>query len=228
MWRVLRTAQKRKERPFWTLTHSVPKKASNSVQCGLLSLWAERLPARECSHTERQATHMKRIFTTQENHLKECTTLENGCWVHLQNPTKEEIDGLTARFALDPTFLPAALDQEESARIEQDGKNTLILVDTPYTEVEGSGYVYSTIPIGIVLADGVIITVTTQETAVITDFLEERVRAYRTDQRIRFILQLLYRNTALFLSYLKQVDKASMHRDSQPGPARSILRLIFG
>lgn len=158
---------------------------------------------------------MKRIFKTVDGHLTECTTLEKGCWVHLQNPTKEEIDGLTTRFDLDPTFLPAALDTEESARIEQDGGQTLILVDTPYTEAEGSGYIYSTLPIGIVLADEVIITVTTQETAVITDFLEERVRGFWTDRRTRFILQLLYRNASLFLSYLKQVDKASMHVQAQ-------------
>ena len=158
---------------------------------------------------------MRRIFKTVDEHLTECTTLEKGCWVHLQNPTKEEIDGLTTRFALDPTFLPAALDQEESARVEVDGSQTLIIVDTPYTESEGSGYIYSTIPVGIVLADEVIITVTTQETAIITDFTEERVRGFSTQKRMRFILQLLYRNASLFLSYLKQVDKASMHVQGQ-------------
>ena len=158
---------------------------------------------------------MKRIFKTVDEHLTECTTLEKGCWVHLQNPTKEEIDGLTTRFALDPTFLPAALDQEESARVEVDGNQTLIIVDTPYTESEGSGYIYSTIPVGIVLADEVIITITTQETAIITDFTEERVRGFSTEKRVRFILQLLYRNASLFLSYLKQVDKASMHVQGQ-------------
>ena len=51
---------------------------------------------------------MKRIFKTVDDHLTECTTLEKGCWVHLQSPTKEEVDGLNARFALDPTFLAAA------------------------------------------------------------------------------------------------------------------------
>ena len=48
---------------------------------------------------------MRRIFKTVDDHLTECTTLEKGCWVHLQNPTREEIDGLNTRFALDPTYL---------------------------------------------------------------------------------------------------------------------------
>jgi magnesium transporter len=154
---------------------------------------------------------MRRIFKTVDDHLVECTTLEKGCWVHLQNPTKEEIDGLNTRFALDPTYLMAALDEEESARIEHDEGQTLIIVDIPYVDVEGSGYIYSTIPMGIILVDEVIITVVTRETPIIADFSEERVRGFWTHKRTRFILQLLHRNASRFLAYLKQIDKASVH-----------------
>jgi magnesium transporter len=131
--------------------------------------------------------------------------------VHLQNPTKEEIDGLNTRFALDPTYLMAALDEEESARIEHDEGQMLVIVDIPYVEVEGSGYIYSTIPMGIILVDEVIITVVTRETPIIADFTEERVRGFWTHKRTRFILQLLHRNASRFLAYLKQIDKASVH-----------------
>ena len=155
---------------------------------------------------------MKRIFKTVDDHLTECTTLEKGSWVHLLNPTREEVEGLTTRFNLDPTFLPAALDEEESARIDYDPdkQHTLILVDIPYVEAEGSGYVYSTIPLGIVLCDDVIITVCTRDTPIISDFTEERIRNFWTFKRVRFILQLLHRNAGRFLSYLKQIDKSSM------------------
>lgn len=155
---------------------------------------------------------MKRIFKTVDDHMTECTTLEKGCWVHLENPTKEEIDGLNTRFALDPTYLAAALDEEESARIEHDPDKgqTLIIVDIPYVESEGSGYVYSTIPLGIVLVDDIIITVCTRDTPIINDFTEERIRNFWTFKRTRFILQLLQRNAGRFLSYLKQIDKSSL------------------
>ena len=148
-----------------------------------------------------------------EDHLIECTTLEKGCWVHLQNPTKEEIDGLNTRFALDTSYLAAALDEEESARIESepDKNQTLILVDIPFVETEGSGYVYSTIPLGIILVDDVIITVCTRDTPIINDFTEERIRNFWTFKRTRFILQILHRNASRFLAYLKQIDKASIH-----------------
>lgn len=153
---------------------------------------------------------MKRIYLTVDDHLTEINTLEKGCWVHLQNPTREEIDGLNARFALDPTYLQAALDEEESARIERDGGQTLIIVDIPYVETDGNGYSYTTIPMGIIIVDEVIITVSTRESTIITDFTEERIRGFWTYKRTRFLLQLLHRNASRFLSYLKQIDKASM------------------
>lgn len=152
---------------------------------------------------------LKRIYLTVDNHLTEINTLEKGCWVHLQNPTREEIDGLNARFHLDPTYLQAALDEEESARIERDGDQTLIIVDIPYVESEGEGFSYTTIPMGIIMVDDVIITVSTRESTIITDFTEERIRGFWTFKRTRFILQLLHRNASRFLTYLKQIDKAS-------------------
>jgi len=152
---------------------------------------------------------MKRVFLTVEDHLTEITTFEKGCWIHLESPTKEEIQGLNARFALDPTYLQAALDEEESARIERDGDQTLIIVDVPYVETEEKCYSYSSIPMGIIMVDDVIITVTTRESTIINDFTEERVRGFWTFKRTRFLLQLLNRNASRYLAYLKQIDKAS-------------------
>ena len=152
---------------------------------------------------------MKRIYLTVDDHLTEINTLEKGCWVHLQNPTREEIDGLNARFHLDPTYLRAALDEEESARIERDGDQTLIIVDIPYIDDGETGAAYTTIPMGIVIVDDVIITVSTRESTVITDFTEERIRGFWTYKRTRFLLQILQRTASRYLTYLKQIDKSS-------------------
>ena len=152
---------------------------------------------------------MKRIYLTVDNHLTEINTLEKGCWVHLHNPTREEIDGLNARFHLDPSYLQAALDEEESARIERDGDQTLIIVDIPYIDSEETGVAYTTIPMGIIMVDDVIITVSTRESTVITDFTEERIRGFWTFKRTRFLLQILQRTASRYLTYLKQIDKSS-------------------
>jgi magnesium transporter len=150
---------------------------------------------------------MKTVYNTIGDRLVKCAIPEKGCWIHLQNPTKEEIESLNIKFSLDPTYLMAALDEEESARIEHDEGQTLITVDTPHIDAAGNGYVYSTIPIGIILADEVTITVATREPSILTDFIEERVRGFCTYKQTRFVLQILQRNSSRFLTYLKQIDK---------------------
>ena len=155
---------------------------------------------------------MRRIFKTVDDHLTECTTLEKGCWVHLQNPTREEIDGLNTRFALDPTYLAAALDEEESARIEHEGdqdahhrghplcgerRQRLYLQHHPSGHRAGGRHHYHRMHPGIRPSS--------------PTFTQERVRNFWTFKRTRFILQLLHRNASRFLAYLKQIDKSSMH-----------------
>ncbi len=152
---------------------------------------------------------MKRIYLTVDDHLTEINTLQKGCWVHLHNPTREEIDGLNARFHLEPTYLQAALDEEESARIERDGDQTLIIVDIPYIDSDEKEMAYTTIPMGIIMVDDVIITVSTRESTIITDFTEERIRGFWTFKRTRFLLQILQRTASRYLHYLKQIDKGS-------------------
>ena len=93
--------------------------------------------------------------------------------------------------------------------MERDGDQTLIIVDIPYTGSEQTESMYTTIPMGIIMVDDVIITVTTRESTVITDFTEERIRGFWTFKRTRFLLQILQRTASRYLTYLKQIDKSS-------------------
>ena len=158
---------------------------------------------------------MRRIFKTVEDHLIECTTLEKGCWVHLQNPTKEEIDGLNTRFALDPTYLAAALDEEESSRIESEDDNTLIILDAPVAEKNGDSISYYTLPIGILVTQSHVITVCLRENPIIAEFIEGVVKGVQTELRTQFVLHLMLRVATRFLQFLKQIDKLSSSLEKQ-------------
>ena len=68
---------------------------------------------------------------------------------------------------------------------------------------------FLTIPCGIILTEKVIITVCLEDTAVLADFKNGRVRNFWTFKRTRFILQILYRNASLYLQYLRIIDKKS-------------------
>jgi magnesium transporter len=137
-----------------------------------------------------------------------------GTWIHLNRPTKKEIEDVCAQTGVLSDLLSAALDEEEAARIEREDEQTLVLVDIPVVEPEGTSFVYNNIPLGIVLLENMVITVCLEDTTIIDDFMENRVRGFDTCKKTRFVLQLLFRTSTKFLQYLRQIDKASTQVES--------------
>lgn len=141
--------------------------------------------------------------------MEQIPAMEPNAWIHLTDPTKEEIQEVADKLCIEPDFLHAALDEEETVRIEAEIDQTLILVDIPVVEPEGTSFMYSTIPLGIVMTENNIVTVCLQDTSIIEDFWRNRVRGFDTQKKARFVLQLLYKNASKFLQYLRQIDKLS-------------------
>ena len=152
---------------------------------------------------------MIQYYKTVEGQLLEQPCASPGTWIHLNRPTKEEIEEVCAQTGVLVDLLTAALDEEEAARIDREDEQTLVLVDIPVVEPEGTSFVYNTLPLGIVLLENMVITVCLEDTTIIDDFMENRVRGFDTCKKTRFVLQLLYRTSTKFLQYLRQIDKAS-------------------
>ncbi len=135
--------------------------------------------------------------------------VQEGCWVNLVAPTEEEMFRIHQELNIPLDFLRDALDQEERAHIDNEDGVTQIVVDVPVLEVEGKAFLYTTMPLGIIHTDDIILTICLQECSLIMDFIDGRVRNVETSFKSRFIFQLLYRNATRFLMYLRQIDKAS-------------------
>jgi magnesium transporter len=147
-------------------------------------------------------------YKTEGGQLSEQTNTCGGNWVHVVNPSKEELEEVTRATGVLPEFLQAALDEEETPRIDKEDEQTLILVDIPVVEPEGTSFVYNTFPLGIVITETNIITVCLEETTIIEDFCRGRVRGFDCAKKTRFVYQLLYKISSRFLQYLRQIDKA--------------------
>jgi len=158
---------------------------------------------------------MLQIFKTVDEQLINVDRFENGVWIHLTNPTESEITRVYSEMRLEPDYIRSALDEEERARIEYEDGSTLIIVDIPIVETDDDAFVYTTIPLGIILTHELIITVCLKECPIIKDFMENRVKGFYTFKRTRFILQILHRNATKYLQYLKQIDKASSRIESE-------------
>lgn len=148
--------------------------------------------------------------------MTETDTMSDGCWISVVSPTPQEIKLLIEDMGLDSGFVRSALDEEESSRIEREDDQTLIIIDTPVpsTDADDSKMFY-TMPIGIIITDKNVITVSLQEAQIISEAVKGTIRNLRPEFKTRFVLQLLLRIAALFLYYLKQIDKISSLAEHQ-------------
>ncbi len=152
-----------------------------------------------------------KIFSSAENNnFKEISTFEQGAWIHLKDPTEEELHRVADALSIQEEFLKAALDDEEAVRIDAEDDQTLVLVDIPIVEPERTSFVYATIPLGIIITAHNIVTVCLEDSSIIEDFWNQNVRGgFDTCKKTRFLLQILYKIASKYLQYLRQIDKAS-------------------
>ena len=55
-------------------------------------------------------------------------------------PEEDEIEALIQDFNIEPDFLRASLDEEESSHIDSEDGNTLIIIDIPVVEKQREKY----------------------------------------------------------------------------------------
>jgi len=158
---------------------------------------------------------MLSIYSNAEN--KQLTKLENiepGCWINLIDPSDEELVFVSKNTSAPMDFLKAALDEEETSRIDIEDC-TLIILDIPFTDMDDNSLTYDTYPIAMIHADNVIITVCLKNSKILSDFAEGKISSFFTFKRSRFMLQILYRIANYYLIYLRQIDKKSYMVEKQ-------------
>ncbi|MDD4315768.1 MAG: magnesium transporter CorA family protein [Clostridia bacterium] len=133
----------------------------------------------------------------------------NNKWIHLINPTDQELELVARTTGVAENTLKAALDDEERARIEVEDDETLTVFDIPKIEEETEYFSYSTMPFGFIITKNCIITVCLKDTSLTHAFINNRVKTFTTYQRSRFLYLFLYNTHIKFLQYLRQIDKAS-------------------
>ncbi len=149
-------------------------------------------------------------YKTVDSRLIELEDIVPGCWVSVVDPTAQERKMLIDKYGLDSDFLKSSLDEEESSRVEQEENQTLIIVDTAVSDVQKDDtLIFYTMPLGIILTEQNVFTISLRENKVIDDVVEGRLRNIQTQFRTQFVLRLMMNITASFLIYLKQIDKTS-------------------
>lgn len=152
---------------------------------------------------------MTKIYLTRDGVTDIIAEPTKDCWICMTNPSEEEREVIQNLYNLDPDDLSAALDEEETSRIEVEDNYTLILVDIPTVEVRNNKNRYVTIPLGIIHTSEAIITVCLEDTPLLNLFAGRKGSQFSTHMKSRFIFQILFANAKLYLRYLRSINKQS-------------------
>lgn len=169
---------------------------------------------------------MVKYYRTDDRQIHEEKEIQSGVWIQMTNPSVSEGQMVADILNVDIEDVLAALDEEESSRIELQDGYTLILVDIPTTEIRHEKESYTTIPLAIILTADEIVTVCTEDTPVLQAFLNNRVREFSTKKKLRFVYQILYRISVLYQSDLRIIDKKRTEIEERVGDDTEEVDLI--
>ena len=150
---------------------------------------------------------MVRYYKTENGKIQEKDAYEDGVWIMAVAPTYEESVFLANSFDVDVADIRAAMDDEESSRVDVSNDYTLIVVDIPAVEIRHEQDNYTTIPLGMIITENVIITVCAEDTPVLQYFLKNNVKEFSTKKQMRFVYQILHKTGMVYQNNLRVIDK---------------------
>lgn len=153
---------------------------------------------------------MLKIYNTnmETNKLEEIEEFKKGSWINLVNPSESDIKRVCTEIKIEEDFIRYPLDYEEQPRIDIDDECMLFVIDVPIIEDIKDDTTYTTMPLGVIIVrDDFLITVTLKKNKIIDAFEKGKVKNFYTYKKTRFLLQILYLNSACYLDNLKKINK---------------------
>ncbi|MDO4797732.1 MAG: magnesium transporter CorA family protein [Coriobacteriales bacterium] len=141
---------------------------------------------------------------------------EPGCWVSVVAPDAEDRRWLQSEMGIEPEFVRASLDDEETSHIDYDDETgqVLVIVDCPFVEsdrdsVDDSIVQYDTHPLSLIFLPepNVLVTVSLKESETVNAFAQGKVRNLNTTMRTRLLLQMLLHISQRYLVCLRSINR---------------------
>jgi magnesium transporter len=136
-------------------------------------------------------------------------TAENGSWVNVLPPLKqEEFSELSSSLDIPLEFLTDSLDIDERTRFEESDNVKLLVIKTPTenNSFNESDAYYITIPICIIITHNQIVTVNSFENGAIKKFLNTFQNRH-PDNRRMMVLKIIEKITQTYLELLKEINQ---------------------
>ena len=147
------------------------------------------------------------VFYKNNNGLEVSEKWSSNSWISFENPTAEEKDYILNTLQVPEAFYNDIEDIDERPRIEIENGWTLIVIRIPLISDEDK-LPFSTMPLGIIFKDDVILTLSFKESDVLQDFIVyQNKKKLEIKNHYDLVLKLLVSSSIWYLKYLKQLSQ---------------------
>lgn len=142
-----------------------------------------------------------------DNGFKETEQYDFSCWINVVNPTKDDINELVSHFNTPDYFYEDISDIDERPRFDRDDGWILTIIRVPNrvrTE-DNQDPIYTTIPLGMMLKDNILVTVYYGQNNVISNFINWSNQKKINRAGYNLYISIFLESNFWYLKYLKQI-----------------------
>ena len=148
---------------------------------------------------------MRKYLYCEAGFVEKSQWLPNS-WVNVVCPDANDFEFLTQELQVPESFLNDIADTDERPRTDTEGNWLLTILRIP-VQSNQNGIPFSTVPIGIITNNEIIVSVCYHQTDMIPDFIEHtRRKGIEVRNKLDLIFRLIYSSAVWFLKYLKQIN----------------------
>lgn len=159
---------------------------------------------------------MIEYYITKNRFIEKIDFPEKGCWINVVDPNRKEKLTLIRELGILEEFVKSSLDRSENAHIDYDDdvNQTLFIIDCPHL-VRTENATYNTYPLGIVICNEFIVSISLSENTEINEIINGKSRGINTNNPIQFFLHFMLKISQKYLIYLQQIDHYSTELSSR-------------
>ncbi len=154
--------------------------------------------------------------TMRDEEFQPSPQIREGCWIHLDGATPEDLHSLSQQIGLDYSDLQDCLDKYEVPRIER--VQTTILIFTRHP-IEHEGGLY-TAPLTLILTPHYFATISPLHSPLIHSIIHQKSRL-STLQKSKLLINLLLRITQEFNSHIRRARQAVLRQEKESAAVNS-------
>lgn len=147
-----------------------------------------------------------RLVHDEITQIDESLKIGQKTWVEMSDPTQESLEIISKKTGIPLHFLLSALDEEESARIDNEDGSVLIVLDVPCLSSPGSD-VFITQPFIIAYNENYYVTINRFSETLLPNLFKNRQKLTIEPQKaVRLSLNIIYQMSKEFIFYLRKID----------------------